>query len=81
MGPFEIAAIAIIGSFVTKIINTWLKTRGSEGSVKIRELEQRLQALEAQPPVKALQERVNTLEAIVTSDEFELHKKFQQLKD
>ena len=81
MGPFEIAAIAIIGSFVTKIINTWLKTRGSEGSVKIRELEQRLQALEAQTPVKALQERVNTLEAIVTSDEFELHKKFQQLKD
>ena len=86
MGPFEIAAIAIIGAFVTKIVTTWMKTnQGNVGSsnTKVQDLERRIQALEAQQEVtgmKALQERVHVLEEIVTTDEFELQKKFHQLE-
>ena len=85
MGPFEIAAIAIIGAFFTKIVTTWMKTnKGNVGSnTKIQDLEHRIQALEAQQEVigmKALQERVHVLEEIVTTDEFELQKKFRQLE-
>ena len=84
IGPFEIAAIAIVGSFVTKIINTWVKTRGSAGGGKIQELERRIQALEsgerAPKGLKGLQERVHVLEEIVTTDDFELRQKFRQLE-
>ena len=85
MGPFEIAAIAIVGAFFTKIVTTWMKTnQGNVGSnTKIQDLERRIQALEAQQEVtgmKALQERVHVLEEIVTTDEFELQKKFHQLE-
>jgi hypothetical protein len=85
MGPFEIAAIAIIGAFVTKIVTKWMEThKGNAGAnTQIQQLEHRIQALEAQQEVtgmKALQERVHVLEEIVTTDEFELQKKFRQLE-
>lgn len=82
MGPFVIAAIAIIGAFTVKIATTWMKTnQGNAASTKkIQELESRIQALEAQQDVKALQERVHVLEEIVTTDEFELKRKFRELE-
>ena len=82
MGPFEIAAIAIIGSFIVKIADTWIKTRGgsSEAQKRIVELEQRVQALEAGQPTQALESRLHVLEEIVTTDEFELQQKFKQLE-
>ena len=84
MGPFEIAAIAIIGGFITKIVTTRMKTKGNVESTKVQELERRIQALEARQGqevnVKALQERVHVLEDIVTTGEFELQKKFRQLE-
>jgi hypothetical protein len=82
MGPFEIAAIAIIGAFIVKITTTWMKTnRGSVPPAKLQDLERRIQALEAQQNVKALEERVQVLEGIVTTEEFELQKKFRQLEE
>lgn len=86
MGPFEIAAIALIAVFGSRIINTWLKTRagGAGANQKIRQLEQRIQALESfqQDPkgLTGLQERVHVLEGIVTTDDFELQQKFRQLE-
>ena len=84
MGPFEIAAIAIIGGFITEIVTAWMKTnQGDVGNSKIQEMERRIQALEAQQDVKgmkALQERMHVLEEIVTTEEFELQKKFSKLE-
>ena len=82
MGPFEIAAIAIIGGFIIKGYTAWLNSnRGGGGNnKKVQELERRIEALESQQNVKALQERVNILEEIVTTDEFELQKKFRRLE-
>ena len=80
LGPFEVAAIAIIGAFVTRIVTAWIKENKGTGSGSIiQDLERRIQALEAQRDVHALQERVHVLEEIVTTEEFELHKKFHQL--
>ena len=82
MGPFEIAAIAIVGSFIVKIVDTWIKTRGASSGEqkKILELERRVQALESGQGAKALEARLHVLEEIVTTDEFELQQKFKQLE-
>jgi hypothetical protein len=81
MGPFEVAAIALIGAFITRIVTTRMKTNpGTGGSPKIQELEHRIQALEAQRDIQALQERVHVLEEIVTTEDFELQQKFRQLE-
>jgi len=82
MGPFEIAAIAIVGSFIVKIADTWIKTRGgsSDAQKRIVELERRIQALESGQGTHALESRLHVLEEIVTSDEFELQQKFKQLE-
>lgn len=81
MGPFEIAAIAIIGGFATRIITTWLRAnKGNASQQKIQELEQRIAQLESRPALTAgVQERLKVLEDIVVSDDFELQRKFRQL--
>jgi hypothetical protein len=80
MGPFEIAAIAIIGGFLTKIYTERIRAnKGNFSNTKIQELEQRIQALESHQDVKALQERIHVLETIVTTNEFDLQKKFHEL--
>ena len=83
MGPFEIAAIAIIGGFVVKIVTTWMQTQregSSSAQKKFQELERRILALESGQNVKALESRLHVLEEIVTTDEFELQQKFKQLE-
>jgi hypothetical protein len=82
MGPFEIAAIAIVGSFIVKIVDTWMKTRGENSGAqkRILELERRIQALESGQSTKALESRLHVLEEIVTTDDFELQQKFKQLE-
>lgn len=80
MGPFEIAAIAIIGSCLTKAYTAWLKAnKGNASQAKLEELERRIASLEAGHDTRALQERVQTLEEIVTTEEFDLQQKFRQL--
>jgi hypothetical protein len=83
MGPFEIAAIAIIGGFVVKIMTTWMQTQregSSAAQKKIQELEHRIHALESGQNVRVLESRVNVLEEIVTTDDFVLQQKFRQLE-
>ncbi len=81
MGPFEIAALAIIGGFATRIITTWLRAnKGNASQQKIQELEQRIVQLESRPALTAgVQERLKVLEDIIVSDDFELQRKFRQL--
>ena len=81
-GPFLVAIVAIIAVFGSKVLNTWLSTnRGNAAAQqKIQELERRIQALESGHNVGALEERVQVLEGIVTTNEFELQKKFHQLE-
>lgn len=83
MGVFEFLVIAVVFGSMTKIMTTFLKKR--EGSdPRIPELERRIQQLEAQQQelkaLQALPERVHVLESIVTTDEFELQRKFRQLE-
>jgi hypothetical protein len=83
MGPFEIVAIAIVGSFIVKIVTTWMHTHQgntSGANAKIKELEHRIQQLESGQGAKALEERVHVLEEIVTTDDFDLQQKFRQLE-
>ena len=81
MGPFEVAAIAIIGAFATRIVTAWISAnKRTGGGPNIQDLERRIQALEAQQDVQALQERVHVLEEIVTTEDFELQRKFHQLE-
>lgn len=79
MGPFEVAALAILGWIITRSFSTWTKAKQGDNAEKLRELEQRIQELETREPMKALQERVQTLEDIVVEDDMELKKKFRQL--
>lgn len=81
MGPFEFVALIIIGGFVTRIITTWLHAnKENAGQQKIQELEQRIAQLESRPALTpGVQERLKVLEDIVTSDDFELQRKFRQL--
>ncbi len=80
IGFFEVVALAIIASFFTKWFSIWTQSRqGNPGNAKIQALERRIQELEAHQNVKAIEERVHTLEEIVVSNEFELKKKLHEL--
>ncbi len=79
-GPFEFVALVIIGGFVTRIVTTWLNAKQGAANQKIQELEQRVAQLESRPALTTgVQERLKVLEDIVTSDDFELQRKFRQL--
>ncbi|GAK53969.1 hypothetical protein U14_05246 [Candidatus Moduliflexus flocculans] len=80
MGPFEFVALIIIGGFVTRIITSWINVKQGNANQKIQELEQRIAQLESRPALTpGVQERLKVLEDIVTSDDFELQRKFRQL--
>lgn len=81
MGPFEVAALAIVVWGITEIISKRAKLQKGVGHAKIQELERRVRELEAHQNVKALEERVHSLENIVTTDEFELKEKFKHLEE
>ncbi len=79
IGPFEVGAIAIIGAFLTKMFSIWTEKQGGACQAKIHELEHRIQELEAHQNVEALEERVEILEGIVVSDEFEVKNRLHEL--
>ncbi|GAK55913.1 hypothetical protein U27_02874 [Candidatus Vecturithrix granuli] len=79
MGPFEVAALGISGWIITRCFSTWTKAKQGGNAAKLQELERRIQELEAREPMKALQERVQTLEDIVVADDLDLKKKFRHL--
>ena len=79
MGPFELGAIAVVGGLLYSAYGMWVKARGNINHEKLEELEQKIAALESHQDTKQLQERVQVLEEIVTSKEFELEQKLRQL--
>lgn len=70
MGPFEIAAIAIIGAFSVSAYKEYNKRKGSVDSSDVDELKAEL--------VK-LQDRVATLETIVTDKSYQLNQQINSL--
>ncbi len=71
IGPFEVAALAIVAGIISK----WFKAKGRASQSQLKELEQRIQALEAQQAVKDLQKRIGVLEEIFVTEDFELQRK------
>lgn len=70
MGPFEIAAIAIIGAFSVSAYKEYNKRKGSVDSSEVDELRAEL--------VK-LQGRVATLESLVTDKSYQLSEQIDNL--
>lgn len=70
MGPFEIAAIAIIGGLAYSAYEVHMKTKGKAGKGE-------LEALQAE--LHRLKERVGTLESIVTDKSYQLKDQINKL--
>lgn len=70
MGPFEIAAIAIIGAFSVSAYKEYNKRKGSVDSSEVDELKAEL--------IK-LKDRVATLETIVTDKSYQLNQQINSL--
>lgn len=70
MGPFEIAAIAIIGGLAYSAYEVHAKTKGKAGKSELDALQTELQRLK---------ERVSTLETIVTDKSYQLKDQINKL--
>ncbi|SNY54650.1 hypothetical protein SAMN06297280_2700 [Arsukibacterium tuosuense] len=70
MGPFEIAAIAIVGGFVYAGYEVYMKTKSKAGKGELEGLQAELQRLK---------ERVSTLESIVTDKSYQLKDQINKL--
>ncbi|MBV2129422.1 hypothetical protein [Arsukibacterium indicum] len=70
MGPFEIAALAIVGGFVYAGYEVYMKTKDNAGKGELEALQAELQRLK---------ERVSTLESIVTDKSYQLKDQINKL--
>jgi len=70
MGPFEIAAIAIIGGLAYSAYEVHMKTKTKAGKADIEAL---------QTEIAKLKERVGTLETIVTDKSYQLKEQINKL--
>jgi hypothetical protein len=70
MGPFEIAALAIVGGFVYAGYEVYMKTRGNTDKGELEALHTEFQRLK---------ERVSTLESIVTDKSYQLKDQINKL--
>lgn len=70
MGPFEIAAIAIIGGLAYSAYEVHMKTKTKAGKADI-------DALQAE--ITKLKDRVGTLESIVTDKSYQLKDQINKL--
>lgn len=70
MGPFEIAAIAIIGGCAIELYRIYTKRQNSKRSKPDPALREE---------IDALKERVATLEALVTDKSYQLREEFKKL--
>ena len=73
MNPFEMVVLIVLLSLFAGVANNYIKNRGSLGGQSTDEFETRLAQLDS------LEERVRTLEKIVTDRNFELREKFRDL--
>lgn len=70
MGPFEIAAIAIIGGLAYSAYETYSKNKHRTNKADVKALEDE---------IKGLKERVSTLESIVTDKSYQLKEQINRL--
>jgi len=75
MNPFEFVIIILVLSFLFKLANTFIQTKGTrraddDAAVGAEELKRRLEAVE---------ERVQVLERIVTDEAYDLKRQFKDL--
>lgn len=70
MGPFEIAAIAIIGGFAISGYKTYMNSKDRNGSQEVTAL---------QDEITKLKQRVATLESIVTDKSYQLKDQINKL--
>ena len=73
MNPFEMVVLIVLLSLVAGVANNYIKSRAEGDSPASDDLKQRLAKLDS------LDERVKTLEKIVTDRDFELKEKFRNL--
>ncbi|TFH40612.1 MAG: hypothetical protein E4H01_16295 [Lysobacterales bacterium] len=73
MNTFEMVVLIVLISVVAGVVNNYIKNRGSMTGHGAEEFEARLGQL------NSLEERVRTLEKIVTDRNFELREKFRDL--
>lgn len=73
MNTFEMVVLIVLISVVAGVVNNYIKNRGSMASQGSDEVGARLAQLDS------LEERVRTLEKIVTDRNFELREKFRDL--
>ena len=73
MNPYEMVIFIVFLSLAAGVANNYIKRRSDAGSPANEELNQRLAKLDS------LDERVRTLEKIVTDRDFELKEKFRNL--
>ena len=76
-GFFDVLVLAIGGHFLVKIVTTWLKTREGVRQRHVKQLEQRLHALETQQ-VADLHKRLSVLEEAFVMDDVALQRKLRQ---
>ncbi len=70
MGPFEIAAIAIIGGLAYSAYDSYNKNKHRSGGKEVNELKEE---------IKKLRDRVSTLESIVTDKSYQLKDQINRL--
>lgn len=70
MGPFEIAAIAIIGGLAYSAYDSYNKNKHRSAGKEVSELKDE---------IKQLRERVSTLESIVTDKSYQLKDQINRL--
>ena len=73
MNTFEMVVLIVLISVVAGVVNNYIKNRGGMPDQSADEFEARLAQLHS------LEERVRTLEKIVTDRNFELREKFRDL--
>lgn len=73
MNTFEMVVLIVLISVVAGVVNNYIKSRVDSAGAASEELAEKLARLEL------LEERVQTLERIVTNRDFELKEKFRNL--
>ena len=79
-----IAVVAIVFTTLGNLYRITLKHRseaGGQANVELAALKQRLDAIEAQLGSRAVIDRLNALEAIVTDSRYELDREIKRLTD
>lgn len=73
MNTFEMVVLIVLIGVMAGVVNNYIKSRNDAGGAEKGELAERLAKLEL------LEDRVKTLEKIVTDRDFELKEKFRNL--